>query len=105
MQLWRASLTRLLGRYDAARKLVLFPWFALFFVSLNLACYWLAIFSAFPELCRGARGVYYFGIVIGVSATLPTAVHVFLFLKSVATAGLVRLFALPAPAPLSAGDQ
>jgi hypothetical protein len=202
MELWRASLTRLLDRYDRARGLVFFPWLILFFVIVNLACYWLAMFTAFPHLCRGSRGIYYFkcqfpvgilgavfdcvsffvtvfmvrraltttrtrgylaclsvdgllailgtfwvlfvfissgwiihaldgtsspldvrgeryadhalsalenpfanlrniyfGIVMGISATLPTAVHVFLSFKSAATAWLLRLSALPGPPP------
>jgi hypothetical protein len=91
MELWRASLTRLLERYDTKRRWVFFPWMILFFVILNLACYWMAMFTAFPELCRGARGVYYFkcqfpvGILGAVFDTISFLVTVFMVRRALKT--------------------
>ena len=61
---WKASLARLLARYDRHRRP--FPrFFALLFagfVVINLGCYWLAMFTAFPELTRGYAGAHYFKV-------------------------------------------
>jgi len=62
--IWRNSLRRLIDFYDARRG-PLGPFFVrlfLFFVVINVACYWLAMFTAFPELTRGSAGVQNFKI-------------------------------------------
>jgi hypothetical protein len=62
--LWKSSLRDLLGRYDrirAARRRFM-PWLFLFFLAVNLACYWLGVFTAFPELLAQGDWTYYFKI-------------------------------------------
>lgn len=34
----------------------------LFFILINIACYWWAMYTAFPELTRGSAGHYYFKV-------------------------------------------
>jgi hypothetical protein len=60
--IWRESLRNLLYWYESSRgKLASFyPLLFLFFVFINMACYWLAMFTAFPELTHGAVGDHYF---------------------------------------------
>ncbi len=56
--IWRESLERLLVFYEAKRgKIVSFsPKLFLFFVVVNIACYWWAMFTAYPWLTRGSAG-------------------------------------------------
>lgn len=64
MAIWRGSLRRLLDFYDARRG-PLGPFFVrlfLFFVVVNVACYWWAMFTAFPDLTTGSAGVTNFYI-------------------------------------------
>lgn len=61
---WKTSLGRLLHFYDTRRGplYTFFPILFIVFVVINIACYWWAMATAFPELTRGAAGVYYFKI-------------------------------------------
>jgi len=110
MAIWRGSLRSLIDFYDARRG-PLGPFYIrlfLFFVAVNVACYWLAMFTAFPELTRGSAGVtnfkiqfpvrptdnlrnIYFGVIMGISASFPTCVHVGMFLRSAGLAMMERL--------------
>ena len=58
---WKEDLRHLLNFYETRRgPLVLFyPLLFIFFVILNITCYWWAMYTAFPELTRGGAGVYY----------------------------------------------
>lgn len=61
--IWKQSLSRLLGYYDTRRgKLInFFPKLFLFFVVLNIFCYWWAIFTAYPEeMLRQGERTHYF---------------------------------------------
>ena len=61
---WKRCLNVLMSFYDARRPKLgkfLFLLF-IFFVLLNIACYWLAMVTAFPYLLNGASGLYYFKV-------------------------------------------
>ena len=64
VETWRMSLANLLGFYDRRRGslFVFVPALFLFFTLLNIACYWLAMYTAFPEYCYGTEGVHYFWV-------------------------------------------
>ncbi len=61
---WKVYLQQLMIFYEAKRgNIVTFYLFLfLFFVLINIACYWWAMFTAFPELTHGSAGAYYFKI-------------------------------------------
>ncbi len=62
--IWRESLERLLLFYEAKRGniVIFFPKLFLFFVVINIACYWWAMFTAYPWLTRGSAGAQNFKI-------------------------------------------
>lgn len=62
--IWKDYLKQLLVFYEAKRGniFVFYPLLFLFFVLINIGCYWWAIFTAFPELTRGSAGAYYFKV-------------------------------------------
>ncbi|MEA5537041.1 hypothetical protein [Crocosphaera sp. XPORK-15E] len=49
--IWKQSLTKLLDYYEATRGEFkqFFPKLFIFFVSLNISCYWLALLTAYPK--------------------------------------------------------
>ena len=59
--IWRHSLAKLLRFYDAKRGKLrrFFPKLFLFFVALNIACYWMAILTAYPHEIR-SEPMHYF---------------------------------------------
>jgi hypothetical protein len=61
---WKDYLKQLIAFYEAKRGNVFTFYLFLFlcFVLINISCYWLAMFTAFPELTHGNAGVYYFKI-------------------------------------------
>ncbi len=61
---WKNSLRILLDYYEAKRGslYIFYPMLFLFFVLINIACYWWAMFTAFPELTRGIAGHHYFKV-------------------------------------------
>ena len=65
---WKISLTYLLEYYTNKRKVMkmFFLKLFVFFVFINFACYWLAMFTAFPELCKGYTGYHYLKVSIPV---------------------------------------
>lgn len=62
--IWKDYLKRLIVFYEAKRGSILtfYPLLFLFFVLINIGCYWWAMFTAFPELTHGRAGVHYFKI-------------------------------------------
>lgn len=62
--LWKAALGRLLHVYESRRGNLsaFYPKLFLFFVCLNLLCYWWAMVTAFPEYLHGRQAVHYFKI-------------------------------------------
>ena len=62
--IWKDYLKQLLDFYETKRGniFVFYPLLFLFFVLINIGCYWWAMFTAFPELTHGSAGAYYFKI-------------------------------------------
>jgi len=64
LSLWRQQLGEALGALQGWQNGQ--RWFYgrlyLFFLVLNLACYWWAMFTAFPELTQGSAGRHYFWV-------------------------------------------
>ena len=62
--IWRESLEGLLVFYNAKRRKIVYfvPKLFLFFVVLNITCYWCAMFTAYPWLTRGPAGAENFKI-------------------------------------------
>ena len=61
--LWKESLSRLLAYYDLkkGRLIDFFPKLFLFFICLNIFCYWWAIFTAYPgEMAKAGDRTHYF---------------------------------------------
>jgi hypothetical protein len=61
---WKDYLKQLIAFYEAKRGNIFtfYLYLFLFFVLVNISCYWWAMFTAFPELTHGKAGVYYFKI-------------------------------------------
>ncbi len=59
---WKSSLRDLLTIYETKRGslFTFFPKLFLFFVVLNILCYWWAMFTAFPQYIHGSEGTHYF---------------------------------------------
>lgn len=64
-EIWKASLSRLLSYYETTRGRLarFFPMLFLFFVVLNIACYWWAMFTAFPHLMARADSRHYYFLI------------------------------------------
>lgn len=62
--LWKYSLRSLLDFYEdyKGKNPVFFPKLFLFFLILNLTCYWFGIFTVFSDYLKGNGAVYYFKI-------------------------------------------
>lgn len=61
---WKDYLKQLITFYEVKRGniFVFYPILFLFFILINIGCYWWAMFTAFPELTHGSAGAYYFKI-------------------------------------------
>lgn len=59
--IWKASLAQLLYIYEEKRPRLLwfFPMLFLFFVVLNIGCYWLALLTTYPEYMQGQEAREY----------------------------------------------
>jgi len=62
VSIWKQSLAQLLMFYEAKRGPLktFFPKLLIFFIILNVACYWWAIVTAYPEEAFGPKRGYYF---------------------------------------------
>ncbi len=62
--IWKHSLRGLLDFYERNRGSMknFFPKLFVFFIVVNLLCYWLAMMTAYPDLIRGEGASYYFKI-------------------------------------------
>ncbi|NEP17496.1 MAG: hypothetical protein F6J97_11425 [Leptolyngbya sp. SIO4C1] len=60
--IWKRSLGRLLTFYETRRGSLIgfFPKLFLFFTLLNIACYWLALLTAYPNEAFGNERSHYF---------------------------------------------
>ena len=101
IQLWRIQLTRAYDYYQHRRVQVrwFFPKLFLFFVFLNLSCYWLALTTAFPHLVFGKALAHYAKIQVPVGLlgalfdSLSFFVTVHLVRRALASSGIVRFLA------------
>jgi len=61
LEIWRDSLKTLLHLYETKRGplYIFFPLLFLFFIFVNVVCYWWAMYTAFPWLTYGGAGIYY----------------------------------------------
>ncbi len=61
---WKNSLRNLVDFYETKRGslFIFYPSLFLFFILINIACYWWALFTAFPEFTRGIEGQHYFKV-------------------------------------------
>jgi hypothetical protein len=68
MALWRERLSRLLLTLERKRNGTKYFYLRLFlfFVALNVLCYWVAMVTAFPEVAFGAERVHYFWVQVPV---------------------------------------
>ena len=64
IHLWKDSLRGLLQYYENHRgnSVSFFCKLFLFFLLLNISCYWLGIYTAFADYMTGANRIYYFKI-------------------------------------------
>lgn len=64
VSLWKQTLAGLIDVYDRRRGALpsFYARLFLFFVILNIVCYWLALLTAFPEYLHGRQGYHYFKI-------------------------------------------
>lgn len=62
--IWKSSLARLLAFYETRRGRLraFYPKLFLFFIALNIGCYWWALITAFPEYLYGHQGWHYFKV-------------------------------------------
>ena len=62
IDIWKTSLDKLLRYYDEhrGRWISIYLKLFLFFICVNLICFWLAMFTAYPYLCRGVPGWHTF---------------------------------------------
>ena len=68
MELWRARLSALLGALEDKRNSTKYFYAKvfLFFIGLNVLCYWIAMVTAFPEVAFGPERVHYFWVQVPV---------------------------------------
>ncbi len=61
---WKDHLKQLLSFYEEKRGNVFSFYLLLFlyFIVINIICYWLAMYTAFPELTQGNAGVHYYKV-------------------------------------------
>jgi len=59
--IWKASLAQILYLYEEKRPKMywFFPILFVFFIILNIACYWLAMFTAYPEYMESQEAKEY----------------------------------------------
>ena len=101
IQLWRAQLKHAYDWYRHRRVEVrwFYPKLFLFFVVLNLSCYWLALLTAFPHLVFGNALTHYakiqfpVGLLGALFDSLSFFVTVQLIRRALASSGIVRFLA------------
>ncbi|MGB3694776.1 MAG: hypothetical protein WBG70_14005 [Spirulinaceae cyanobacterium] len=98
---WRQSLGRLLHFYDRRRGKLkrFFPRLFIFFVFLNITCYWWAIVSAYPEAAFGEEKLHYFliqfpvGLLGALFDTLSFFITVYIAKKALKTISVTSYLA------------
>lgn len=80
--IWKASLAQLLYFYEEKRPPLLwfYPALFLFFIILNIACYWLAMYTAYPEYMQSneAREYYLLQFPVGILGALFDSLSFFI---------------------------
>ena len=64
IKIWRLDLNGLIRYYDNRKSQIehFFIYLFIFFVILNISCYWFAMITAFPNLVFGSTFGYYFKV-------------------------------------------
>ena len=64
INVWRLDLNRLIRYYGNKKSQIehLFIYLFVFFIIINISCYWFAMITAFPDLVFGSTLNYYFKI-------------------------------------------
>ncbi len=64
IKIWRLDLNRLIRYYDNRKSQIehFFIYLFVFFIIINISCYWFAMITAFPYLVFGSTFDYYFKI-------------------------------------------
>ena len=64
IKIWRIDLNRLIRYYDNRKSQIehFFIYLFVFFIIINISCYWFAMITAFPYLVFGSTFDYYFKI-------------------------------------------
>lgn len=101
INIWKKSLANLLNLYDTKRgKLKKFlPKLFIFFIILNITCYWWAMVTAFPEDIVGREKLHYFllqfpvGILGAIFDTLSFFITIFIARKALKTHSTVNYIA------------
>ncbi|NQV81922.1 MAG: hypothetical protein HQ495_15300 [Alphaproteobacteria bacterium] len=87
MPLWRSRLSDLLETLEERRQRTRLFYLKvfLFFIALNVACYWIAMISAFPDVAFGPERGHYFWVQIpvGVLGAVFDALSLFVTLYMV----------------------
>lgn len=68
MPLWRSRLSNLVAKLEERKRRTPFFYLRvfLFFIALNVICYWIAMVSAFPDVAFGPEREHYFWVQIPV---------------------------------------
>ena len=99
--LWRQRLSALIDTLDERKRQTryFYAQLFLFFVALNIACYWIAMLTAFPEVTFGPRRVHYIwvqfpvGLLGAVFDSLSLFVTVFMVRRALASTSNVSYVA------------
>ena len=64
IKIWRLDLIRLIRYYENRKSQIenFFIYLFVFFIIINISCYWFAMITAFPNLVFGSTFNYYFKI-------------------------------------------
>ncbi len=98
---WKQSLGKLLHFYDRRRGKLqrFFPRLFIFFVFLNITCYWWAIVTAYPRAAFGEEKLHYFliqfpvGLLGALFDTLSFFITVYIAKKALKTTSAVSYLA------------
>ena len=91
--LWREHLAALLAHLRERKQFTRYFYvkLSLLFIGINVACYWIAMLTAFPEIVVGPRSVHYFwlqfpvGILGAAFDTLSLFITVFMVERALAS--------------------
>lgn len=98
---WKRSLQGLLDYYDSKRgKLInFFPKLFAFFILLNIACYWMALLSAYPDKIFGEKWIEYYlmqfpvGVMGALFDSLSFFITIYIARRAIHTTSTLRYIA------------